>query len=258
MSTWDADLYYRFRAQRTQPSIDLTARIELEQPQHVVDLGCGPGNSTAVLRHRWPDANLVGVDNSQEMLDSGRKSDASVEWVLADIAAWQPARTFDVVFSNAALQWLPGHDDLIPRLFGFVREGGVLAVQMPDHYDSPLYRVLSGVADHDRWSARMTKARHSLTRHPVGYYYDLLCGLTDRIEIWTTEYQHVLSSHEEILQWHRGTGMRPYLDILSEEEREAFEKLVLQGYQRSFPRTADGNVLFPFQRLFFIAARSTR
>lgn len=255
MPTWDKELYYRFRAQRTQPSIDLAARIASQRPARVVDLGCGPGNSTTVLRQRWPDASIVGVDNSSEMLRSARESDTRVEWSLADIANWQPAQRFDVVFSNAALQWVPDHEQLIPRLFRFVNDGGVMAVQLPDHYDSPLFRVLSDVADDRRWSARMDDARNSLTRHPVCFYYDLLSELTSRIEIWTTEYQHVLSSHDDILSWHRGTGMRPYLEVLSIDEQKTFEQLVLEGYRKAFAVAADGSVLFPFQRLFFIAQR---
>ncbi len=252
----DKDLYYRFYAQRTQPSIDLASRIALPRPAHVVDLGCGAGNSTAVLRKRWPDASIVGVDNSPEMLRSGRESDAGIEWLLADVASWQTNQRFDVVFSNAALQWVPDHEDLLPRLFGFVSDDGVLAVQIPDHYDSPLFRVLSDVADDRRWSARLDDARNSLTRHPGSYYYDLLSSLTDRIEIWTTEYQHVLSSHDDILSWHRGSGMRPYLEALPIDEQQTFEQLVLEGYRKAFPVAANGNVLFPFQRLFFIAQRS--
>lgn len=256
MPSWDKDLYYRFRSQRTQPSIDLVARIPHQRPQQVVDLGCGAGNSTAVLRNRWPDASIVGVDNSEEMLQAARQSDDPTEWVLADIASWQPDREFDIVFSNAALQWLPDHRSLIPRLFGFVGEQGVLAVQMPDHYDSALYRVLIEVSLDPRWSPRMENARHSLTRHTVSFYYDLLSGLTDRFEIWTTEYHHELQSHQDILTFHRGTGMRPYLEVLSADETEHFEQLVLDGYRGAFPLQANGRVLFPFRRLFFMAHRS--
>ncbi len=257
MPTWDKDLYYRFRDQRTQPSHDLVARIQLPGPTRVVDLGCGPGNSTAVLRQRWPEASIVGVDNSTEMLQSAAESDARTQWVQADLASWQPDQKFDVVFSNAALQWLPDHEKLIPRLFGLVDDGGVLAVQLPDHYDSPLFRVLSDVADDRRWSSRMDEARTSLTHHRPSFYYDVLSPLTEQFDIWTTEYQHVVSSHDDILTFHRGSGMRPYLAVLSDDEQKTFEQLVLEGYRAAFAVAADGNVLFPFQRLFFIAQRRT-
>jgi trans-aconitate 2-methyltransferase len=253
MPTWDKDLYYRFRAQRTQPSIDLVARIECDQVDDAVDLGCGAGNSTAVLRNRWPDASIVGTDNSDEMLRAAQETDDAVQWLLADIATWQPDQPFDVVFSNAALQWLPDHQSLIPRLFEWVREGGVLAVQLPDHYASALYQVLIDVSNDPRWSARMDAARSSLTRHTVSFYYDLLSSLTDRFDIWTTEYHHELQTHEDILTFHRGTGMRPYLESLSESEVDSFEKIVLEGYRNAFPVQANGRVLFPFRRLFFIA-----
>lgn len=256
MPTWDKNLYYRFRAQRTQPSIDLAARITLQRPSRVIDLGCGPGNSTGVLRQRWAEASIVGLDNSEEMIRSARASDTDAEWVKSDIGNWHSDTKFDVVFSNAALQWVPDHERLIPRLVEQVASPGVLAVQLPDHYDSPLFRVLIEVANDDRWSDRMSDARQSLTRNPLSFYYDLLSPLGGEVEIWTTEYQHILSSHEDILTWHRGTGMRPYLEVLSREEQTEFERLVLEGYQRAFPVAADGNVLFPFRRLFFTVTKS--
>jgi trans-aconitate 2-methyltransferase len=253
MPSWDKDLYYRFREQRTQPSIDLVARIPITQPQRVVDLGCGPGNSTAVLRKRWPDCSMFGVDNSEEMLRSARQTDDRTQWVKADIANWQPDQACEVVFSNAALQWLPDHVKLIPQLFAAVSPAGVLAVQLPDHYDSALYRVLIDVSQDPRWSPRMEAARSSLTRHTVSFYYDLLSSCTGRFDIWTTEYHHELDSHQDILTFHRGTGMRPYLEALADDETKQFEQLVLDGYRQAFPVQANGRVLFPFKRLFFIA-----
>jgi trans-aconitate 2-methyltransferase len=253
MPNWDQELYYRFRQQRTQPSIDLVARIPLSQPVRVVDLGCGAGNSTAELRRRWPDCSLVGIDNSDEMLTAARQTDPRTQWVKADIASWQPEEPYELVFSNAALQWLPDHETLIPRLLAAVRPDGLLAVQLPDHYDSALYRVLIEVSFDLRWTARLEPARHSLTRHNVSFYYDLLSSCCQRFDIWTTEYHHELSSHQEILTFHRGTGMRPYLEALSADEIEDFEQLVLDGYRQAFPLQANGRVLFPFKRLFFIA-----
>ena len=253
MPTWDNALYDCFRSQRTQPATDLVSRIPNHQPSTVADLGCGGGNSTAVLRARWPDAKIIGVDNSEEMLGAARKNQGEVSWVKADIAAWEPPHSFDVLFSNAALQWVPDHETLIPRLLQYITKEGVLAVQVPDHYDSPLYRVLLEVSRDPRWSSRMEVARDSLTRHPVPFYYDVLSGRVAQLDLWTTEYQHVLSSHEDILTFHRGTGMRPYLESLDENETEAFERQVLVGYRDAFPVQPDGNVIFPFKRIFFLA-----
>ena len=253
MPTWDSDLYYRFRAQRTQPSIDLIRRIPLDDPGDVVDLGCGPGNSTAELRRRWPKATITGIDCSEEMLTTARASDSGVNWQLGDLATWNGESRYDVVFSNAALQWLPDHQTLLPRLFQRVNPSGVLAVQVPDHYDSALYRVLLEVSKQEAWSERMHSARTSLTRHPVGFYYDVLSPLTSEFELWTTEYQHVMESHQSILQFHRASGMRPYLEQLDGDEKLAFERQILAGYEKAFPLQADGRVLFPFRRLFFVA-----
>lgn len=255
MPTWDQELYYRFRQQRTQPSIDLVARIPLETPSRIVDLGCGAGNSTAALRNRWPASSIVGVDSSEEMLGEAKQADDGTVWVKDDIASWQPDEPFELVFSNAALQWLPDHSELIPRLLQAVTPGGVLAVQLPDHYESALYRVLIEVSRDARWSPRMEAARNSLTRHTVSFYYDLLSGCAERFDIWTTEYHHELQSHEDILTFHRGSGMRPYLEKLAEDETESFEQLILEGYRQAFPKQANGRVLFPFKRLFFMVYR---
>ena len=253
MPTWDSDLYHRFRAQRTQPSIDLIRRIPLQDPRSLVDLGCGPGNSTAELRKRWPDAKITGIDCSEEMLTTARASDDGVNWQLGDLATWNGESQYDVVFSNAALQWLPDHHTLLPRLFRRVSSSGVLAVQVPDHDASALYRVLLDVSKQEPWSERMHSARMSLTRHPVGFYYDVLSPLTNDFELWTTEYQHVIESHQDILQFHRASGMRPYLEQLDADEKLVFEEQILTGYQEAFPLQADGRVLFPFRRLFFVA-----
>ncbi len=253
MPQWDNDLYYRFRAQRTQPAHDLVARIDLPAPADIVDLGCGGGNSTSVLRGRWPDASIVGVDSSEAMLTEARGTDGQTRWLKADIATWQPQRRFDLVFSNAALQWIPDHATLLPRLFTLVRPRGILAVQLPDHYESALYRVLLDVSHDPRWSSRMDEPRRSLTRNSLSFYYDVLRGSSEEIEIWKTEYHHELEDHQDILTFHRGSGMRPYLERLSEEEVPAFEQRVLEGYREAFPRQANGCVLFPFRRLFFLA-----
>lgn len=253
MPSWDQDLYYRFRAERTRASYDLIARIDCPAAADIVDLGCGGGNSTAVLRERWPDASILGVDSSEAMLNVARSTDERTQWLVADIAGWQPGRQFDVVFSNAALHWLPDHTSLIPRLFALVRPSGVLAAQMPAHYESALYSVLVDVSRDARWSSRMEEPRNSLTRNTVSFYYDLLSGLTERFEIWKTEYQHELDRHEDILMFHRGSGMRPYLDRLSAEEIGDFEQRVLEGYRAAFAKQSNGRVLFPFQRLFFVA-----
>lgn len=256
MPTWDTDIYGRFTEQRTRPAVDLAARVRLEAPARVVDLGCGPGDSTAVLAKRWPRAELTGVDNSAVMLAAARSRNPAGLWVEADIEAWIADRPFDVVFSNAALQWLPTHARIFPRLLEQVAPGGVLAVQIPANLDAPPHRAMRAIAQSAAWRHRFTSAPHEWHVHPTEFYYDVLAPHVRDLDIWTTEYLHLLASVDEIVEWYRGTGLRPWLDALSRQadrEQFAFEfrSLLAQQFQ---PRPG-GDVLFPFRRLFLVAYR---
>jgi len=256
MPQWDAGVYLRFANERTQPSVDLVQRIQLSDPRRIIDLGCGPGNSTQALRRRWPSAAITGLDNSAEMIAKARASDPEVEWVLADAASWKAGEPFDLVFSNALLHWLPDHAALCRHLFEQVAPGGALAAQLPAHYDSPLHREIVEVSRDPAWTQRMDGARGALTNHPPEFYYDLFAPHVSRLDLWETTYFHVLSGPEGVLEWFRGTGLRPYLEALaSDDERKAFEQMLLERYTRSYPRRPNGKVLFPFRRLFFVAYR---
>jgi trans-aconitate 2-methyltransferase len=256
MPTWDAQLYLRFANERTQPSLDLVARIKVENPQHIIDIGCGPGNSTAVLRQRWPDAEVVGLDNSPEMIAAAAVSYPDQAWVLADAASWVADRHFDLVFSNAALQWLPDHERLFPHLFEQVGDGGALAVQMPAHYHGSFHQVMLEVANDPAWSHLMDPARNALTKQPPAFYYDVLQPVASHIDLWETEYNHIMESPQAIIDWFRGTGMRPFLEVLpTKAEQQRFEQLVLKGCTERYLRQKDGKVLFPFRRLFLVAYR---
>jgi len=256
--SWNPDLYLKFDAERTRPAVELVQRIAIASPRRVVDLGCGPGNSTAVLQARWPDAEIVAIDSDPEMLAVARKSDAAVEWIQADVAQWRPAGEFDVVFSNAMLQWLPDHARAVPRLFEAVAPGGALAFQIPVRDESPLHRCLAEVAVDLRWGDVVADAANAVFSHGPEFYYDVLCPLASRVDIWTTEYCHVLDGPEAILAWIRGTRLRPFLHALADDgERGAFEAMLLERIAPSYPRRRDGRVLFPFRRLFCIAYRAT-
>jgi trans-aconitate 2-methyltransferase len=251
---WDADLYLKFANQRTQPSLDLIARIELARPARIIDLGCGPGNSTEMLRRRWPEAEVIGLDSSTEMLAAAAKAHPAGRWVLGDAASWTAEAPFDLAFSNAALHWIPDHAALFPHLLGQVAAGGALAVQIPAHHLSPLHQVTLEVASAPAWRARMEGPRHALTKETPAFYYDVLQPLAARLDIWETEYQHVMEGPQAILDWFRGTGLRPFLEALaSDDERERFERLLLADYTRAYPRQKDGRILFPFRRLFLVA-----
>jgi trans-aconitate 2-methyltransferase len=255
MLAWDPGQYVKFLDERTRPSRDLCARVPVPAPRRVLDLGCGPGNSTRVLRERWPDAELAGLDSSPQMIARARADFPQGTWILADAAAWEPEGEWDVVFSNAVLQWVPGHEDLVPRLLAWLAPGGCLAVQMPAR-DSCLRNSLQAVAQRPRWAAAMAGAGADMTFHPARFYYDLLAPLAPRVDVWETVYYHVMASHQALVEWYEGTGMRPYLERLPDpKDRAAFKEAMLDQCRMAFPAAADGKVLLPFKRLFFVAGR---
>lgn len=256
MPQWDAGVYLKFARERTQPAIDLIQRIELENPRRIIDLGCGPGNSTEALRHRWPQAALVGMDSSPEMIETARQAHPDGVWITGDVRSWRADEPFDLVFSNAMLQWLPDHRSLCPHLLEQVAPGGALAVQAPAHYDSALHGEILDVSRHPGWNDRMEAARTALTREPPSLYFDILQSRASRIDLWETIYYHIVAGPESVIEWFRGTGLRPFLEVLSsDDERRRFEQMLLERYRKSYPRRPSGQVLFPFRRLFFVAYR---
>ena len=256
MSGWDAGRYLQFADARTQPAIDLAARVALESPLRIVDIGCGPGNSTAVLRRCWPGAQVTGLDNSPEMLAAARKDAPAETWLLADAAAWQPDAPFDLVFSNAALQWLPDHALIIPRLFAMAAPGGAFAFQIPARTYSRIHELLLQIADAPEWTERMQAAKRNFTLTSPGFYYDLLAGQASHLDIWETEYCHVMADHAAIVEWVSGTALRPFLDALVDEsERQRFIERFATGVAAAYPPQADGKIMFPFSRLSVLAYR---
>lgn len=252
--SWNPELYLTFAGERTRPSVDLAARVAVADPRTVIDLGCGPGNSTAVVRARWPNAAVTGLDSDPAMIATAEKSDAGVRWVLADAATWEPAERFEVVFSNALLQWLPDHETLLPKLLRAVAPGGALAIQIPAHTFSPLHRHMLDIAGEPGWPEHLRSARHALTSSEPAFYYDILCDRAAKLDLWVTEYCHILNGPDDILTWIRGTGLRPFLQALPDEtERARFEAELLKRVTVSYPRRRDGKVAFPFRRLFLIA-----
>lgn len=256
MPSWNPQLYLKFATERGQAAIDLAARINLQKPARIIDLGCGTGNSTALLRQRWPSAELYGMDNSREMITVARESQPSEMWLEGDIGTWNPLEPYDLVFSNAALQWVPTHGELIPRLVKGVASGGAFAAQLPAHFKSPVHELMMEVADLSPWSGRMKSAKTAIRVERPGYYYDLMQPLCTRVEIWETEYNHVMDGPAAILEWIRGTGLRPFLEALhNEEERKEFESRYIKKLAAAYPRQRDDKVLFPFRRLFLLGYR---
>lgn len=254
--SWDAELYLKFGAERTRPSIDLASRVDVAAPARVVDLGCGPGNSTQVLRGRWPSAEVTGLDNSAEMIAAAREKYPDQQWVLGDAGTWSADRPFDVVFSNAAIQWIPHHDALVTHLFDQVAEGGALAFQIPSPVYADIHTLIHHIAADERWSARMQGPMTELTMREPAFYYDVLCNVARSLDIWETEYQHVMESPAAIVEWISSTGLRPFLAALDDEaDRAAFTEMLTERAVEAYPSRADGKVLFGFRRLFVVAYR---
>jgi trans-aconitate 2-methyltransferase len=254
MSNWNPGQYLKFKEERTQPAIDLVARIKIDTPKTIIDIGCGPGNSTQILYKKWPSADILGIDTSVQMIDKARKDHPEQKWAVADASSFDADRAFDVVFSNAALQWIPNHEVLIPNLFKLVSGKGALAVQVPANSESPFHRALAAVAADKKWRD-YTKGSHKILNYQSApYYYALLQSIAAEIDLWKTIYYHRLESHYEIIEWYKATGMRPYLDSLPDEEkRSMFENEVLEKCKENYNVQKDGKILLPFKRIFFVA-----
>ena len=249
--TWDPKHYLFFADERTRPAAELVARIDAVAPRRIVDLGCGPGNSTAIVAARWPGAELQGIDSSPEMIGSANASGVSASFAVADIATWQPSTTYDVVFSNATFQWLPDHQHLLPRLMSFVAAGGTFAFQVPHNQDAPSHVLMRETAAKGSWSAKLRNVREINVLSPAAYYGIL--AMTGRaLDIWETEYLHVLDGEDPVYRWVGATGLRPFVQALEGEERASFTDAYRTRLRNAYPRRSDGTTLFPFKRLFVV------
>jgi len=254
MTLWDPDKYLRFDDQRTRPAVDLVSRIALDAPKTIIDLGCGPGNSTQVLWQRWPSAQVRGLDNSPEMVDAAKQSYPDQEWLHGDIADWRADAPQDVVFSNAALQWVHDHVGLTRHLFDQVAPGGALAFQIPSRDYAAVAKFIDEISQDGEWAARTAAPRAALTMEHPSVYYDALAGRAASLDIWETEYQHVMESADAIVAWIAATGLPPFLAALeTDEERARFVALLTGRVADGYPQRSDGRVLFPFRRTFVIA-----
>ena len=260
MPTWDAGQYLRFGDERTRPCRELVARIAVQEPRRVIDLGCGPGNSTAVLAERWPGAAVIGLDNSAEMIAAARKSEPGRDWRIEDIAAWadEHGEKFDVILSNAALQWVPDHAVIFAKLFNRVAPGGALAIQVPANDDAPAHRIMRELAASPPWRDRLPPGSvRQWFIHDLTLYYDALAPVAANLDMWVTEYQHILPNAEAIIDWYKGSGLRPFLEALPDDRlREQFTAECLARFRGAYPPRADGRVIFPFRRLFMIAYKA--
>lgn len=261
---WDPVQYARFADHRGRPFADLLARVGAERPALVVDLGCGNGPLTLSLARRWPGARIVGVDHSPQMLEAARELDAAgrVEWVEADLADWDPAGLGgapDVILTNAALQWVPGHVELLPGWVEALAPGGWFALQVPSNFEAASHRLMREVARAHPARDRLVPALGRAGVAEPSQYVEALAALGCEVDAWETTYQHVLdpegAQESPVLEWVRGTGLRPVLDALTDPaERDAYLADYDARVRAAYPRTAVGVVL-PFRRVFAVAHR---
>ncbi|MDE6726986.1 MAG: methyltransferase domain-containing protein [Oscillospiraceae bacterium] len=256
MFDWNSDLYLKFKTQRTQPAIDLAARLEGD-PHEIIDLGCGPGNSTRVLKNRFSNAHIIGADQSENMLQKARAENPDMEFVQLDLSGdiSEYNGKFDVVFSNACFQWLSDHRDLLPRVFKLLKQGGTLAAQIPMNFDEPIHKIIQRISENEKWSDKFPEKRifGTLT---VSEYHDIISCLTDDFELWQTTYCHRMPSIASIIEWYRSTGLRTYLAALDEADGAEFIADVSAELEREYHKQANGEIIFRFPRFFFIAKRS--
>lgn len=254
MNDWSAQQYLKFADERTRPAQDLLARVALDGPRLVVDIGCGPGNSTELLAGRWPEAKVYGIDSSPAMLADARKRLPNASFELADVANWQPPEAPDLLFANAILQWLPDHALVIQRLFAALAPGGVIAVQMPDNLLEPSHVLMTEAASGLQFAEKLSGlARQKLP--PAGFYQQMLAPLANTVDVWHTTYYHPMRDAGAIVEWVKGTGLRPFLDALAADERQSYLEAYEAAIATAYPALADGTLLLPFPRLFMVATR---
>jgi len=251
---WNSAQYLKFETERTQPAIDLVNRIELANPRKILDVGCGPGNSTRVLANKFPSAYILGIDKSEEMIETAKKKCPNLDFKLCDVTRdlSQLDDDFDIVFSNACIQWVPDHKHLLKNMLNLLNNNGVLAVQIPMQYNEPIHEIISELTSSAKWKKYFTNPRIFYTLSQ-SEYFDLLSEISRDFTIWETVYFHVMKSHNDILEWYRGTGLRPYLSVLSDFQKREFESELMAVLRQRYPKHKNGDIIFRFPRFFFIA-----
>ncbi|KAL7941474.1 S-adenosyl-L-methionine-dependent methyltransferase [Trichoderma barbatum] len=256
---WSAAQYLKFAEQRTRPSRDLIAQVPLASPTRIIDIGCGPGNSTEVLAKQWPKAHILGMDSSPNMIETARKALPNLEFTVADLHTYTPEGPVDLLFSNAVFQWI-NFEDRIPilrRLMQSLKPGGVFAFQVPDNYTERSHEAMRAVAEDGPWSETLGRLKSSLGPFQTPFeLYNELKPLCSSIDVWHTYYQHPLGGHQDIVEWVKGTGLRPFVDPLDAEQREGFLAAYLEKLKDLYPVCDDGTVLLQYPRLFFVAVRA--
>jgi trans-aconitate 2-methyltransferase len=255
--SWSAKQYVAFEDERTRPVRDLLGALPPIEARTVIDVGCGPGNSTEVLAARFPQARISGTDSSADMIAAARQRLPKIPFEVQDLRDWRDAGPFDVILANAVLQWLPDHETLLPALIGKLAPGGALAVQMPDNLEEPAHRLMREIAVARPWTEKLKQSAQA--RAPLAsavWYYELLRPLCAKVDLWRTTYHHSLpGGAAAVVEWFKGSGLRPFLEPLSPVERDAYLERYTAAIARAYPPVADGSVLLPFPRVFLVAIR---
>ncbi len=255
MTSWDPNQYLKFADHRLRPALDLLARIRADEPGSVYDLGCGAGNVTKLLAERWPKARVTGVDSSMPMLEKARAAAPRIAFLHAELAAWRAAEPANVIYSNAALHWLEGHEALLPRLMEQLAPGGTLAIQMPRNHRAASHTLMIEAAEAGPWKAKLASVQSIRTVHDADAYYRVLAPLASRLDVWECEYLQVLEGPNPVVEWTKGTALRPYLDALDDAARKGFLATYSERIAAAYPPQPDGKTLFPFRRIFIVAER---
>jgi trans-aconitate 2-methyltransferase len=255
--SWSAKQYVVFEDERTRPVRDLLGALPSIDAHTVIDLGCGPGNSTEVLAARYPQAQVAGIDSSPDMIAAARRRLPQVSFAVEEVQSWKATGPFDVILANAVLQWVPAHETLLPALIGRLAPGGALAVQMPDNLQGPAHRLMREIAKDGPWAAKLADAAGARTPlAAIDWYHELLRPLCAKLDFWRTTYYHSLSGGASaIVEWFKGSGLRPFLEPLSDAERSAYLARYTAAIANAYPTFADGSVLLPFPRFFMVAIR---
>jgi len=256
MRDWNAEQYLKFKSERTQPSIDLVNRINCRSPKRIIDIGCGPGNSTAVLKKHYPDTYVLGVDFSPNMIERAKLNYPDIDFMIFDASKdfEKLEGSFDIVFSNACIQWVPNHRKLLTDMMRILNPNGIMAVQIPNQFEMPINSIVSRVTESDKWKNKFETKRnfYNLTQEE---YFDLLSDISSDFSMWETIYFHRLPSQKSIVEWYESTGLRPYLNVLDGESKAEFKKDILAEVKKHYPIQKNGEVIFRFNRLFFTAVK---
>ncbi len=254
---WDPDQYLKYADERFRPAYDLIAQITLKAPASICDLGCGTGHLTKVLAERWPDSKVTGIDSSEEMLKIAHTISADIKWEKKDIKDWEPKTTkFDLIFSNSVLHWLGDHGSLFKKLLDALNPKGVLAIQMPNNFKEPTHTTAFEIINENiEWRKRLLPYLNHEPVHDFNFYYDVFCKSCSSINAWETTYYHILSGHNPVVEWIKGSFLKPLLDQMSDDEKIIFLEKISNKLLEHYPQQSDGKTILQFKRIFLIGRK---